>query len=120
MPNKMTTTKLSLAAAALLALAYPAWGAQPKKWECEHEDIEELHTIEVTYKEPGQDLPAYRQILEKRRDAKTVLLHGKMPAIARRRPKNSSPITRRRVITRARSSSTARDRGRRAGRGVIK
>ena len=50
MPNKMTTTKLSLAAAALLALAYPAWGAQPKKWECEHEDIEELHTIEVTYK----------------------------------------------------------------------
>ena len=59
MPNKMTTTKLSLAAAALLALAYPAWGAQPKKWECEHEDIEELHTIEVTYKESGQDLPAF-------------------------------------------------------------
>ena len=59
MPNKMTTTKLSLAAAALLAFAYPAWGAQPKKWECEHEDIEELHTIEVTYKTPGQDLPAF-------------------------------------------------------------
>ena len=58
MPNKMTTTKLSLAAAALLALAYPAWGAQPKKWECKHEDIEELHTIEVVYEELGQVLPA--------------------------------------------------------------